>query len=222
MDRKKRYAENWQKDTIEMNSNGLYDWMSEQIKGYKTILEIGCGSGVSTLNLLKRGHEIISVEFNKHCIEMTRKLLTKNGYKKIKIINEQISENNCINLLKKIKCEFDLVICWNPGGSASLTEDEISNKVKDLYLNGYKEPLIGFESNYAEDLVRSACKIGELLNIDTHIIDRYEEDKEISDYIDIEEYGFSKIVSNQIVGMSNKHTMLEYKKIFYKSFLLIR
>ena len=79
VDIKKGYAELWNKDSLKMNANGLYNWMSSQIKHYKAILEIGCGSGISTLNLLKNGHNVICVEFNINCINMTKKILKESG-----------------------------------------------------------------------------------------------------------------------------------------------
>lgn len=223
MDKKKKYVELWEKDADEMSINGLYDWMSDQIENYKTILEIGCGSGISTLNLLKRGHNVISIEFNKYCIDKTKKLLEENGYNYIEIINEQISENNCIEIVHRIKSKVDLVICWNPGGAHYLSSEEKISKIMEFWRNGYKEPVNDYVYNYSEDLIRSACRIGKELNIDTHIIDRYESEiGEISDYIEIGQYGFNKIISNQIRGMSNKNTMEENKEILYKSFLLTR
>ena len=116
VDIKKEYAELWNKDALKMNSNGLYNWMSNQIENYKTILEIGCGSGISTLNLLKNGHNVICVEFNSNCIDMTKKLLNENGYDNVDIINEQISEINCTNIGEKIiKSRFDYLLesWWN-------------------------------------------------------------------------------------------------------------
>ena len=64
LDLKKEYAKSWEKDSIIMNSNKLYDWMSSNIENYKNILEIGCGAGYSTLNLLRKGHNVTCIEFN--------------------------------------------------------------------------------------------------------------------------------------------------------------
>ncbi len=223
--KKEKYAELWKKDSIEMDNNKLYDWMSSKVEKYKTILEIGCGAGISTLNLLKRNHNVICVESNKYCIDMTRKLLYDNGYENIEIINKRVSENNCIELVKKINKNIDLVICWNPGGVGALSKEEINAKYSELLDMGYPMPKNSedFISDYSEDIIRSACKIGQTLNVDVNIVDRCEDENEnISNYIDIEEYGITRILSNQIENFSNKNTMKEYKKIFYKSFLLLR
>lgn len=222
-ERKEKYAKLWKKDSIEMDDNKLYDWMSSNIEQYNTILEIGCGAGLSTLNLLKRGHNVISIEFNKYCIEYTKSLLIENGYRDVEIIHEQISECNCMNIVEKIKSKIDLVICWNPGGANAFSEDEKYRKLKELYYLGYENPEQGFFSNYAEDFIRSTLKLAQTLNADVHIIDRDESlSGKISDYIDIKEYGFNDIICKNKEGMSNKNTMGEYKKIFYKSFLLIK
>ena len=66
---RKKYAEMWKKDSIEMNEHELYKWMSSQIKDYENILEIGSGSGISTLNLLQSGHNVICIESNEECIK---------------------------------------------------------------------------------------------------------------------------------------------------------
>lgn len=223
-ERKEKYAKLWKKDSIEMDNNKLYDWMSSNIEQYNTILEIGCGAGLSTLNLLKRGHNVISIEFNKYCIEYTNSLLIENGYRDVEIIHEQISECNCMNIVEKIKSKIDLVICWNPGSIDTLSDEEIRVKYLEFMQNGEDvSKLEDFTHRYAEDLVRSTLKLAQMLNADAHIIDRDESlSGKISDYIDIREYGFNDIICENKEGMSNKNTMREYKKIFYKSFLLIK
>ena len=224
--RKEEYAELWKKDSIEINNNKLYDWMSSKVEKYKTILEIGCGAGISTLNLLKRNHNIIGIESNKYCVSMTRDLLHNNGYENVEIINKRVSENNCIELVKGLNRNIDLVICWNPGSIDTLSDEEIRIKYLEFIEMGYQstQNLEDFTSNYSEDLIRSACKIGQTLNIDIHIVDRcVDKNANISEYIDgIEKYGVTKIISDQIEGFSNRNTMKEYKKILYKSFLLLR
>lgn len=224
LDLKKEYAKLWEKDSIIMNSNKLYDWMSSNIENYKNILEIGCGAGYSTLNLLRKGHNVTCIEFNKNFIDMTKKLLNENGYRDVEILNEQISEVNCVDMVKKIKSKIDLIICWNPGGIAALSKEESQNKINELFWNGYyEEPIKHFSAHYAEDLIRSALKIGQMLNIDVHIIDRRPTKGEtLSDYTDIEEYEFNNIIFNEIEGMANENTMGESTKIFYKSNLLLR
>ena len=130
MERKEQYAKLWQMDSNELYSNNLYDWMEENISRYKNILEIGCGAGFSTLKLLEKKHNVISIEFNDHCIKMTKKLLNMNGYNNINVIKYKISESNCMNLLKKIKSKLDVVICWNPGGIEDYGKSEKKSLLK--------------------------------------------------------------------------------------------
>ena len=230
LDLKKEYAKSWEKDSIIMNSNKLYDWMSSNIENYKNILEIGCGAGYSTLNLLRKGHNVTCIEFNKNFIDKTKRLLNENGYRNIEILNEQISEVNCVDIVKKIKSKVDLVICWNRGGIASLSNKERGNKLEELLRNGYSQdinliidPINTFAIYYAEDLIRSALKIGEVLKIDAHIIDRADiQSKTLDEYLNIKEYGYNKFIYNKIEGMSNEKTMGISTEMFFESYLLLR
>lgn len=85
-ERQKKYVEGWQNDSNYISVNGLYEWMVSQLKGeYKHVLEIGCGVGKSTLELLKSGRKIISIDENYYCIEQTHKLLLNMGFRVLKI-----------------------------------------------------------------------------------------------------------------------------------------
>lgn len=230
VDIKKEYAELWNKDSLKMNANGLYNWMSNQINHYKTILEIGCGSGISTLNLLRNGHNVICVEFNSNFIDMTKKLLNENGYDNIDIINEQISEVNCINVGKKIKSKVDLIICWCPGGIDSLTDEEKAYKEEEFLMSGYplRNNLYEFSSDYAEDLTRSVLKLAMELNVDAHIIDRHNlNESDANEYMKFLEelkieYNFKEIITSEILGPANENTMRTNETIKYKSYLFKR
>lgn len=223
MNNKQEYANLWKKDSSKLYSDGLYDWMTENINSYKNVLEIGCGAGFSTLCLLQKGHNVISVEFNDYCIEMTQRLLKENGYSDIKIIKYKISESNYMQLIEKLREKIDIVICWNPGGVDSLSEIDIKETIEDMRLQGYQNPEVGFASNFSETLIRCACIIGQILNVDTHIIDRdLDEYMNIADYINIKEYNVHNIIENKIKGMSNQNTMNIEEEIWYKSFLLKR
>lgn len=198
MNIKEKYAYLWGEDSKELYSKGLYDWMAENINEYKNILEVGCGIGFSTLSLLKKNHNVVSIEFNDFCINKTEDLVKEKGYNNFKIIKYNISESNCLNILKEINQKINIIICWNPGGANSLSNVEKIAVLKDLQTLGYLEPENGFYNNYSENLIRSACKLGQKLNVDVHIIDRDDnKDRVISDYMNIEEYGFKNLIFKQ-------------------------
>ena len=59
------YAEKWQASSKFFMDNGYYKYMAEIIKPYKTVLEIGCGVGYSTVSLINDGHIVIAVDKNR-------------------------------------------------------------------------------------------------------------------------------------------------------------
>ena len=74
---KEQYPTMWGHDSHTFESNGDYQWMSEQI-GDGSVLEIGCGIGLATNRLARRG-ALMVIEHNHHCIEETEKYLASAG-----------------------------------------------------------------------------------------------------------------------------------------------
>ena len=53
MDEKLEYAEQWEVSSKYFYDKNYYNWMQTKIKDYNIILEVGCGTGYSTLSLLE-------------------------------------------------------------------------------------------------------------------------------------------------------------------------
>jgi SAM-dependent methyltransferase len=64
---KKQYANFWEPESNNFNSNKIYEILSKQITNGK-VLEIGCGIGLGTYNL-SQNHEVLSLDNNKYLIE---------------------------------------------------------------------------------------------------------------------------------------------------------
>ena len=73
------YRSEWNVNAEFFNSIGAYDWMCEAVVGKKLLIEIGCGTGESTLALAKHKHRIVTIEENPHCCRATAKKLFENG-----------------------------------------------------------------------------------------------------------------------------------------------
>ena len=54
-----------------------YSWMADNLTGHKKVLEIGCGTGYSTLALLEKGYDVIAIEKMKNAFEMLNSLYLK-------------------------------------------------------------------------------------------------------------------------------------------------
>lgn len=211
----KDYCDKWYVSSEFFYDNKAYEWMANQLVGYKTILEIGCGCGFSTLSLLNQGHHVISIEKNLECIKKADKLLKQEGFNgKYELVHvDLISLDDLIGYLKLKK--IDAVACWNPG---------IGHVEKKLFVN-YCKRMIKYglkieqikenpESSYAEWMVYTSANIAKILNCPFGLVDRTEED-----YLNIpsdyylalkKELGFKKIesCSKRIESISSKGVVL--------------
>ena len=116
-----KYAQDWEKSSNTFFEQGDYKWMARQLKEYKTVLELGCGTGQSTLSLLQQGLNVIAVDKNPSCLSLARKRVEAfqsssseaiNGT--VRFIEADYSEPDFVNNILDT-LNFDIVVCWNVG-----------------------------------------------------------------------------------------------------------
>ena len=69
----------WNVSSQYFYKNEYYNWMADNLTGHKKVLEIGCGTGYSTLALLEKGFDVIAIEKNEECIRKAEQLVSKSG-----------------------------------------------------------------------------------------------------------------------------------------------
>lgn len=203
MDKRREYAEQWEVSSKYFYDKKYYNWMQKKIENCNIILEVGCGTGYSTLTLLKSGHKVIALDKNSKCIEKAKALVQKNGYlvgilpaaDVCFIETDIVTEEFYSDVLNKI--EFDAVICWNVG--SYWNKENIQFYVPYMLEYGLNVEQIkaNVESSYGELILWNACKISAMRNVPMHIIDRSSEFiSELNcDYYRLlgAEFGFSKL-----------------------------
>ena len=80
MTKKEKYASEWNSSAEYFAEHNSYKHLAMQISPYKTVLEIGCGTGQSTLALLKEGHSVIALDQNPYCISRAFNLISASQY----------------------------------------------------------------------------------------------------------------------------------------------
>ena len=124
----KMYANKWNINANLNLESGLYEWTEEAITQYRKVLEIGCGTGQSTITFLRRDHEVYAVDMDSDCISYCEKMVLDEGYSVYKTsLNEKIAFSNedttllCADFSEDIArilkhLDPDVVVMWNPGG----------------------------------------------------------------------------------------------------------
>ena len=191
----KAYADKWQSSSKFFFDNDYYSQMAEIIKPYKTVLELGCGVGYSTLSLVKDGHKVISVEKNHECVLMAKNLIRVNGHEsEVNILEGDIVDESFRNsIVSDVKA--DAVICWNPG--TQLDKESLLHYVPFMLRYGLTVDQIRENpaSSYIEMMLWYACKTAKAMSAPIHIIDRCGEvDENTVKYYQIlgSETGFSQ------------------------------
>lgn len=141
----KDYICRWDHNARQHFIEGDYDWVADLVSkaGVKRVLEIGCGSGYSTLALVNRGIKVISIDSNPIAIKETIELLQKYGF--------SVDEAGCDNeetsiLIKSANAIEDfveassyaywaeMILICNPGGKL---EEELSSKEREMLTWGH-------------------------------------------------------------------------------------
>lgn len=143
----------WGGDAETFEANNDYQWMSQQI-GDGPVLEIGCGIGLSTRLLAKRG-PLMSIDHNHNCIETAEKLLAATGTTSHRITQaspgapaDAVSflEGDVFNLLpwqQQAAANFGpkMVVCWLIGSYSDAVQQRSPSSTLHEAIALYREEL---------------------------------------------------------------------------------
>jgi len=198
----KKYAEQWNASSKYFYDKKNYEWMTMKVSDYHTIVEIGCGTGYSTLGMVEQGHTVISIDKNRDCLSKAKELITEKGYaNRVTFLEGDIAtEAFQAKLLNNYK--FDVVVCWNMG--TYWNQSMMQFYFPYLLKYGLTIPQIkdNPESSYAELIIWDACKLASSKNVPVHIVDR---GTRITNFLNDEyyktlgsEFSFSEIIYDNL------------------------
>ena len=214
----KKYADEWDVSAKHFYDNGYYTWMQHAIGDFDTILEIGCGTGYSTLSLIENGHKVIAIDKNSECIKKARNLIESSSVDEGEIVflEGDITDDEFRNtLLSSFK--FDAVICWNIGSYWSKEMVEFYLPPMLEYGLSLEQIVENPESSYSELILWEACRLAKEKHVPIHIIDRGLELLNVTNdqYYKLlkEEFNFHEIVYNNLsaTSISNSGRVLSVK-----------
>jgi SAM-dependent methyltransferase len=129
-----QYAEHWGKSSTKHVHDGDYAWLLDQLPASTNVLEVGSGSGESTLALVRAGKKVLSLELNTHCIEEAVKKLSNQGIRvrmlpidvlaptslddvEVIIVQADILDTGIDTHLRRVA--VDAMVCWFIGVAPS-------------------------------------------------------------------------------------------------------
>ena len=182
MTKKEKYALEWNNSAQYFYDQNSYKHLAGHISKFNTVLEVGCGTGQSTLALLEAGHSVIAVDQNYYCIEKAKLLIKSSGYsikesidelkpKTVYFIECDVTEPDFFqNILPDLS--FDIVICWNVG--SYWDKPKLENSIPKMLQYGLNIDQIkqNIESSYVELIIWCSCHTAKLKRCAVHIVDR--------------------------------------------------
>lgn len=119
----KLFVTKWENNGDDLLEHGVYDLACEMLKPYEKVLEIGCGTGHSTLALLLNAHKVFAIDVLPECIAETAERVSDIGYEEVSEMKWTDKEATlmCANLFDPMivraimNLNVDTIIIWNPG-----------------------------------------------------------------------------------------------------------
>ena len=220
MNEEKDYAEQWDVSAKFFYEQGYYSWMAQQVEKMETVVEIGCGTGYSTLALIENGHKVIAIEKNHNCIVKAKQLLIDNEITddKVIFIEGDIAEDSFRDKIAR-NYEFDAVLCWNIG--SYWNKEMIEYYLPYMFQYGLTRWEIAQnpESSYAELILWETCSLAQARRVAVHIVDRGTEklNEQNDPYYKMlkDEFGYKKIeyANHSALSISKGGRMLSTKGV---------
>ena len=170
-----KYSENWNSSAEFFYKNNDYYWMVDHLCNYHTILEIGCGTGYSTLAMVEKGHKVIAIDNNPECIAKAKELIDKNGYSNDVefILYDFLNPQSLEDIEKRFSC--DVICCWNPGQAWNESDLTNFNRYQEI-LSYYNFKTIDFLNDatycYVTSLFLICSECAKKIGVPFHLIDR--------------------------------------------------
>jgi SAM-dependent methyltransferase len=126
-DMRSAYAQSWSEgNAASFAEAGHYEWMAGAVDGYEIVLEIGTGTGQSTLELVRRGHSVVSIDENPACLR-----LAKNHLEQANMDVNYIRRERVQTVAKRYHIDYRFPKNIAPiAGSVLLVEGDILNDPK--------------------------------------------------------------------------------------------
>lgn len=167
------YANQWDVSAQYFYNKKYYSWMEQAICEFHTVVEIGCGTGYSTLTLIEAGHKVIAIDKNADCIAKAKKLLCSKGIcdDRVIFVEGDIAEDSFRDEIVST-FSFDAVLCWNTG--SYWNKEMIEYYLLYMFEYGLKNWQIAKnpESSYSELIIWETCRLAKAKKVAVHIIDR--------------------------------------------------
>ncbi|BAN33968.1 hypothetical protein SCD_n00119 [Sulfuricella denitrificans skB26] len=162
------YAHEWKASAENFSVNRHYAWMVQQLGDQPLVLEVGCGSGASTLSLVQAGMRVVSLEDNEHLAAMAVEHLKANGISVEVVSLEAFNHLDLVadtqvfivqvnvfdfNLATSLPHQaFDALVCWMIGSSPGVISAQLGKQLKSF--NGSEMPF------YREQVHKQCYEIG--------------------------------------------------------------
>ena len=172
MNNAQNYANQWDVSAQFFYEKGYYSWMAQRINKFQTVVEVGCGTGYSTLALVENGHKVIAIDKNRDCIAKAKQLL----------LNRGIAEDSVIFV------------------EGDIAEDSFRSRITSTFEYGLNRFQIvqNPESSYSELILWETCRLAKAKQVAVHIVDRGAEtlNEQNDPYYKIlkDEFGYKEII----------------------------